>query len=49
MGGVSNAAVKNRIRANLMDREAWRVNGLRPYPWTLLFKPVRKFHQVFIR
>ena len=49
MGGVSNAAVKNRIKANLMDREAWRVNGLRPYPWTLLFKPVRKFHQVFIR
>jgi hypothetical protein len=49
MGGVSNAAVKNRIRANLMDREAWRVNGLRPYPWTLFFKPVRKFHQVFIR
>jgi glycosyltransferase len=49
MGGVSNAAVKNRIRANFMDREAWRVNGLRPYPWTLFFKPVRKFHQVFIR
>lgn len=49
MGGVSNAAVKNRIKANLMDREAWRVNGLRPYPWTLFFKPVRKFHQVFIR
>jgi len=48
-GGVSNASIKNRIHANRMDRKAWSVNGLKPYPWTLFFKPVRKFHQVFIR
>jgi glycosyltransferase len=48
-GGVSNASVRNRIRANRMDREAWRINGLKPYPWTLLFKPLRKVHQYIVR
>ncbi len=44
-GGVSNASVKNRLAANRMDRKAWAVNGLRPYPWTLWMKPVRKIGQ----
>ena len=46
-GGVSNASVGNRLRANRMDREAWRVNGLRPYPWTIMMKPLRKIPQFF--
>jgi glycosyltransferase involved in cell wall biosynthesis len=45
VGGVSNATVGNRVRANRMDREAWRVNGLRPYWWTLWMKPLRKVPQ----
>lgn len=45
MGGVSNVSLKNRLVANYMDRYAWRVNGLRPYPWTVLFKPLRKLNQ----
>jgi glycosyltransferase len=44
-GGASNASLAARIEANRMDREAWRVNGLRPYPWTLLTKPLRKVGQ----
>lgn len=44
-GGVSNAALTNRLRANRMDRKAWAVNGLRPYPWTLKMKPLRKLSQ----
>jgi len=44
-GGVSNASVQNRLAANKMDRKAWRVNGLEPYPWTLWMKPVRKIGQ----
>ncbi len=48
-GGQSNASVRHRIRANREDREAWRINGLRPYPFTLLLKPVRKIGQFFIR
>jgi len=46
-GGLSNSSVKNRMQANQMDRQAWVVNGLRPYPWTLLLKPLRKLPQYF--
>jgi len=45
VGGASNASLRNRIHANLMDRRAWRVNGLKPHPWTLWFKPLRKLPQ----
>lgn len=44
-GGVSNATVNNRIQANIMDRKAWEVNDLKPYPWTMLLKPIRKIPQ----
>lgn len=44
-GGVSNASLRNRAKANLMDRKAWKVNGLKPYPWTLAMKPLRKLRQ----
>ncbi len=47
VGGVSNASLKNRLTANRMDRRAWEVNGLKPYPWTLLMKPLRKLPQYF--
>lgn len=48
-GGVSNASLANRLQANGMDRLAWKVNGLVPYPWTLSIKPVRKALQFLIR
>lgn len=44
-GGVSNASLSNRLRANREDRMAWRLNGLRPYFFTLFLKPLRKIHQ----
>lgn len=44
-GGVSNRSIKNRIQANIMDRRAWAVNDLKPYPWTLTMKPLRKISQ----
>lgn len=46
-GGVSNSSLQNRIDANRMDRKAWSVNGLKPFPWTLTLKPVRKIGQFF--
>ena len=46
-GGVSNRTVGNRFNANRMDRNAWKVNGLRPLPWTLFCKPLRKIPQFF--
>jgi glycosyltransferase len=49
VGGISNATVKNRIAANRMDRKAWEVNDLNPYPWTVLLKPLRKLPQWFMR
>jgi glycosyltransferase involved in cell wall biosynthesis len=44
-GGISNASVKNRVRANREDRAAWRINGLKPYFFTLYLKPLRKITQ----
>ncbi len=44
-GGMSNRSIKNRIQANTMDRKAWAVNDLKPYPWTLTMKPLRKIGQ----
>jgi len=49
VGGASNASLTARTKANLMDRRAWEVNGLKPYPWTLFCKPLRKVGQYFRR
>jgi glycosyltransferase involved in cell wall biosynthesis len=48
-GGASNASLKNRLRANRMDRRAWTVNGLTPFPWTIICKPLRKLSQWLVR
>ena len=48
-GGVSNVSVKNRLAANRMDRKAWQKNGLKPYPWTLWMKPMRKVGQWVVK
>lgn len=47
-GGASSRSIEARIRANRMDRNAWKVNGLRPYLWTLWFKPLRKVFQFIV-
>jgi glycosyltransferase involved in cell wall biosynthesis len=47
-GGTSNASLRNRIRANKMDRLAWEVNGIKPYPWTTYLKPLRKLNQYLV-
>jgi glycosyltransferase involved in cell wall biosynthesis len=43
--GMSNATISNRLEANRNDRQAWRVNGIRPRPWTLIAKPLGKIRQ----
>lgn len=45
IGGVSNSGLRNRLRANLEDREAWEINGVKPYFFTLFLKPLRKVSQ----
>jgi len=44
-GGVSNMSIKNRIRANMEDRKAWKLNGLKPKWYTLWQKPLSKIFQ----
>jgi glycosyltransferase len=48
-GGMSNASLRNRLRANSEDRQAWRLNGLKPRFYTLTLKPLRKINQYFIK
>ncbi len=44
-GGKSNKTLANRIKANLEDRKAWKINNLRPGFLTLFLKPLRKLNQ----
>lgn len=44
-GGMSNASVWNRIRANMEDRKAWKINGIKPKWYTLYRKPLSKVFQ----
>lgn len=46
-GGISNKSLAARLAANKMDRKAWTVNSITPYPWTFLWKPLRKIPQWF--
>ncbi|MFB0945151.1 MAG: glycosyltransferase involved in cell wall biosynthesis [Spirosomataceae bacterium] len=46
-GGVSNSSIKNRIRANQEDRQAWKLNGIKPKWYTLFMKPLSKLQQWF--
>ena len=44
-GGQSNASLRNRLRANAEDAQAWRLNGARPPLLLRLRKPLRKLGQ----
>ena len=45
VGGVSNASLANRIKANREDKKAWKMNGLKPKPFTFILKPLSKLNQ----
>ena len=46
-GGASNKSVANRIKANMEDRKAWKINGLHASPLTFIRKPLGKIGQYF--
>ena len=48
-GGMSNASLKNRLRANREDRKAWVLNELKPFFFTTWLKPMRKIIQFITR
>jgi len=44
-GGQSNVSLVNRIKANLEDRKAWKVNGIKQPFFTTFLKPISKLGQ----
>ena len=48
-GGISNASLRNRYRANREDAKAWKLNNKRPHFFTLYLKPLRKIPQYLIK
>jgi glycosyltransferase len=46
-GGLSNASILNRLRANRQDARAWRVNGTSPPFGLRILKPLSKLSQYF--
>lgn len=49
VGGISNANTKARLNANIMDRKAWELAGMKPNPWFRFSKPLRKLPQWIVR
>jgi glycosyltransferase involved in cell wall biosynthesis len=49
MGGVSNVSFFVKLKANLEDKMAWKINGMKPKMTTMLMKPLRKLGQYFKR
>lgn len=45
VGGQSNRTLLNRIKANLEDRKAWKMNHIRPRWYTMFLKPLSKITQ----
>jgi glycosyltransferase involved in cell wall biosynthesis len=48
-GGVSNASMRNRFKANREDAMAWKLNNKKPHFFTLYLKPLRKIPQYLIK
>ena len=44
-GGLSNASLRNRWKANREDKRAWLVNALKPRFYTIWMKPLSKIGQ----
>ena len=45
VGGASNRSLSNRLKANIEDRKAWKINQMKPRVFTLLLKPFSKIFQ----
>ncbi len=47
MGGISNTSFFVKLKANIEDKLAWRMNDLKPGLFTTLRKPLHKLKQYF--
>ena len=47
MGGISNTSFFVKLKANLEDKKAWKLNGVKPRFFTTIWKPLSKLGQYF--
>lgn len=47
MGGISNTSFFVKLKANIEDKLAWRMNDLKPGIFTTIRKPLKKLRQYF--
>lgn len=47
MGGISNTSFFVKLKANMEDKMAWKINNLKPGLFTTLRKPLKKLFQYF--
>lgn len=47
MGGISNTSFFVKLKANMEDKKAWKLNNLKPGLFTTLKKPLKKLFQYF--
>ena len=47
MGGISNTSFFVKLKANIEDKLAWRMNDLKPGFFTTIRKPLKKLRQYF--
>jgi hypothetical protein len=45
MGGVSNTSFFVKLKANMEDKMAWKLNGIKPGMFTRFMKPLKKIRQ----
>jgi glycosyltransferase involved in cell wall biosynthesis len=45
MGGVSNTSFFVKLKANMEDKLAWKLNGIKPNAFTRFMKPLQKIKQ----
>lgn len=49
MGGISNTSFFVKLKANMEDKLAWRINDMKPGFLTTFLKPIKKLKQYFIK
>ncbi len=47
MGGISNTSFFVKLKANMEDKLAWKINDMKPGLFTTLIKPIKKLKQYF--
>jgi glycosyltransferase involved in cell wall biosynthesis len=49
MGGISNTSFFVKLKANMEDKLAWKLNGVKPGWFTTIRKPLKKLSQYFVK